>query len=77
MQSANEYQAHELEPKRFKTYEISSGVEDELLANRFFLKRRVWRNMNKIRRAYARVAVEEYEARSKRLRLQHRPLQSQ
>lgn len=46
-----EYLNHEDEPKRFKNYSVPSDVKDELMANRYFLKRRVWKNMEKIRRS--------------------------
>ena len=49
-----EYQRHENEPKIRRYYAVSPELEDELLDNGYFLKRRVWRNMKKIRREYSR-----------------------
>lgn len=45
------YLYHEKEPRTFASGTMPPEVEHELLANRFFLKRRVWKNMEKIRRA--------------------------
>lgn len=46
-----EYLGLKSEPHDFGQYGVTPEVEAELMANRFFLKRRVWRNMDKIRRS--------------------------
>ncbi len=60
----SQYLNHELEPKRLRTYKIAPEIEEELLANRYFLKRRVWKNMNKIRRSDARVNSKPFSKRA-------------
>lgn len=65
----SEYLSHEGEPKHFKTYEIPQDIEEALMANGFFLKKRVWRNMSKIRRSYARAGKQfEDDCRKKTFR---------
>lgn len=51
----SEYIVHEDEQKNLKSYVIDQDTEEELLANRYFLKRRVWKNIEKIRRSHARI----------------------
>ncbi|PJE65518.1 hypothetical protein COU91_01235 [Candidatus Saccharibacteria bacterium CG10_big_fil_rev_8_21_14_0_10_47_8] len=50
-----DYLSLESEPKYSKTHKVNQYLDEELLANRFFLKRRVWKNMDKIRRTNARL----------------------
>ncbi len=59
----SQYLNHELEPKRLKIYKIAPEIEEELLANRYFLKRRVWKNMDKIRRSDARANRRSFNER--------------
>jgi len=56
----------ELEPSYSRAYEINPDLEEELLANRYFLKRRVWKNIDKIRRANARLNI-PHQSPSKRV----------
>jgi|GEM_PF-6952014 len=51
----DDYIAGHMEPPEHHRYDISPELEDELLSNRFFLKRRVWKNMDKIKRSKATV----------------------
>jgi hypothetical protein len=48
------YLSLESEPGHTGVYAIDPETEEELLSNRYFLKRRVWRNMGKIRRVNSR-----------------------
>lgn len=66
-----EYLDHEREPKRLKNYNIASDVKAELLANRFFLKRRVWKNMKKIKRSSTLIDRCLDEPRSRAFRPHH------
>lgn len=61
-----DYLNHESEPRQPTTYNIDPELEDELMANRFFLKRRVWKNMDKIRRANARLNT-SYQSHNKKV----------
>lgn len=47
-----EYEPHEHEPK-VRNVDVSPELADELLDGSYFLKKRVWRNMKKIRKQYA------------------------
>lgn len=66
----DDYLLHKSEPNNFRIYEIPSDVEEELLVNRFFLKRRVWKNMEKIKRAQPR--HDNYASESKNRKLKFR-----
>ena len=59
------------EPRHSKVYEIDSEIEEELLANRFFLKRRVWKNMDKIILANAHLNTSHQSHDQKILKLRH------
>lgn len=61
-----DYLSLESEPRHPRTYGINPELEEELLANRYFLKRRVWKNMDKIRQANARPDM-PYQSHNKRL----------
>lgn len=54
-----EYETHEKEPKMPRNYAISSEVENELLDYSYFLKRRVWRQMKKVRKLHYRPVYEQ------------------
>ena len=59
----DQYLDLEIEPKEPKSYAISPELEEELLSSRYFLKRRVWKNMDKIRRDDAKLSAPHREHR--------------
>ena len=61
-----DYLTLEPEPKHHRVYGDNIYLEEELLANRFFLKRRVRKNMDKIRQTNTRLNV-PYQSHDKRV----------
>lgn len=71
-QTASAYVYHQNEPKNLNLLKLpTSEVEHELLANRFFLKRRVWKNMDKIKRLNSRDMHHYSERRPRAVRRRH------
>jgi hypothetical protein len=66
-----DYLSLKSEPRYSKVYEIDSEIKEELLASRFFLKRRVWKNMDKIILANARLNTSHQSHDQKIFKLQH------
>ena len=62
------------EPKEFRNYNVPAEIEDELLASRYFLKRRVWKNMEKIRRSKVHPDSNHKEHRKRSLRPHRLPV---
>jgi hypothetical protein len=66
-----DYLSLESEPRLSKFYEIDLEIEEDLRANRFFLKRRVWKNMDKIRVTNARLNTPRQSYNQKVFKLRH------
>lgn len=71
----SKYLFHENEPKNVVRLKVPPPeVESELLTNRFFLKRRVWKNMDKIKRLNSRAVRYRSERRPRTARRRNLPV---